>query len=164
MHPVGDGDPRRDRLLLVEDGVDVQLVGVVADEVARVVGRWPDDREATGRGRQGQHAVVLKQHDRPTAIFTSADTAGFGALRACRKAGLEVPRDISIVGFDDIPETSLVMPPLTTVRQPLQEMRAMAVRLLRRLMDEPDATARRTELATELVVRDSTGPPPAELS
>ena len=75
-----------------------------------------------------------------------------------------MPRDISIVGFDDIPETSLVMPPLTTVRQPLQEMRATAVRLLRRLMDEPDATARRTELATELVVRDSTGPPPAELS
>jgi DNA-binding LacI/PurR family transcriptional regulator len=52
------------------------------------------------------------------------------------------------------------MPPLTTVRQPLQEMGATAVRLLRRLMDEPDATPRRTELLTELIVRESTAPPP----
>jgi LacI family transcriptional regulator, galactose operon repressor len=73
---------------------------------------------------------------------------------------LRVPRDVSIVGFDDIPEASLVTPSLTTVRQPLQEMGATAVRLLRRLMDEPETTPRRTELATELIVRESTAPPP----
>ena len=95
----------------------------------------------------------------PTAIFTSADTAAFGALRAARDAGIDVPGGLSIVGFDDIPEASLVLPALTTVRQPLQEMGATAVRLLRRLMDEPDATPRRTELLTELIVRGSTAPP-----
>ena len=103
---------------------------------------------------------LLALDDRPTAIFTSADTAAFGAVKAARASGLKVPRDISIVGFDDIPEASLVMPPLTTVRQPLQEMGATAVRLLRRLMDEPDATPRRTELLTELIVRKSSAPPP----
>lgn len=108
----------------------------------------------------GATLELLAHKPRPSAIFTSADTAAFGALRACRERGFSVPRDISIVGFDDIPEASLVTPPLTTVRQPLQEMGATAVRLLRRLMDEPEATPRRTELATELVVRESTATPP----
>ena len=104
-------------------------------------------------------AKLLKLRQPPTAIFTSADTAAFGAIKAARAAGLRVPDDISIVGFDDIPEASLVMPPLTTVRQPLMEMGATAVHLLQRLMDEPGATPRKTELETELVVRGSTAPP-----
>jgi LacI family transcriptional regulator len=103
---------------------------------------------------------LLALQPRPTAIFTSADTAAFGAMRALREAGIRVPEDISIVGFDDIPESSLITPPLTTVRQPLREMGATAVRLLQRLMDEPDTTPRRTELATQLIVRESSGPPP----
>lgn len=111
------------------------------------------------RGHEAMRQL-LSLDDPPTAVFTSADTAAFGALRAIREAGLQVPDDVSVVGFDDIPESSLVTPPLTTVRQPLREMGATAVRLLQRLMDEPDATPRRTELATELVVRESTGPPP----
>ncbi len=110
------------------------------------------------RGYEGAQ-LLLALDPRPTAIFTCADTAAFGALKACREAGLSVPSDISIVGFDDIPEASLVTPPLTTVRQPLQEMGATAVRLLRRLMDEPEVTPRRTELATELIIRESTAPP-----
>lgn len=111
------------------------------------------------RGYQATEQL-LKLEQPPTAVFTSADTAAFGAIKAARAAGLHVPDDISIVGFDDIPEASLVMPPLTTVRQPLMEMGATAVRLLQRLMDEPAATPRRTELETELVVRGSTAPPP----
>lgn len=105
-----------------------------------------------------QKLLVLEP--RPTAIFTSADTAAFGAIKAIRDAGLSVPGDISVVGFDDIPEASLVMPPLTTVHQPLLEMGATAVRHLQRLMDEPDTAPCRAELQTELVVRESSGPPP----
>jgi LacI family transcriptional regulator len=119
--------------------------------------RTGDFLEARG---EAATAELLALDQPPTAIFTSADTAAFGAIKAARAAGLRIPRDLSIVGFDDIPEASLVTPPLTTVRQPLLEMGATAVRLLRRLMDEPDATPRRTELATELVVRESTGPAP----
>ena len=111
------------------------------------------------RGYQATEQLLALEQ-RPTAIFTSADTAAIGAIKASRAAGLRVPDDISIVGFDDIPEASLVMPPLTTVRQPLMEMGTTAVRLLQRLMDEPEMTPRRTELDVELVVRGSTAPPP----
>ena len=92
-------------------------------------------------------------------MLSSSGQPSAEQLKAVRDAGLEVPRDVSIVGFDDVPEASLVMPSLTTVRQPLMEMGATAVRLLQRLMDEPGATPRRTELDTELVVRGSTAPP-----
>ena len=122
----------------------------------------PYDRElvVTGdfleeRGYQATQQLLVLDPP-PTAVFTSADTAAFGAIKAARDAGLRVPQDLSVVGFDDIPEASLVMPPLTTVRQPLMEMGATAVRLLQRLMDQPDATPRRTELDTELIVREST--------
>jgi LacI family transcriptional regulator len=108
----------------------------------------------------GATQELLALDPRPTAIFTSADTAAYGAMMAIRDARLTVPGDVSIVGFDDIPESSLVTPPLTTVRQPLMEMGATAVRLLRRLMDEPETTPRRTELETELVVRGSSAQPP----
>jgi LacI family transcriptional regulator len=111
------------------------------------------------RGYQATRQL-LELRRPPTAVFTSADTAAFGAIKAVRAAGLQVPDDISIVGFDDIPEASLVMPPLTTVRQPLMEMGTTAVRLLQRLMEEPAATARKTELETELVIRGSAAPPP----
>jgi LacI family transcriptional regulator len=111
------------------------------------------------RGYRGTQQL-LSLDPPPTAIFTSADTAAFGAIRAARDAGLRVPDDLSVVGFDDIPEASLVMPPLTTVRQPMLEMGATAVRLLQRLMDDPGATPRRTELDTELIVRGSTAGPP----
>lgn len=126
--------------------------------------RHDDELVVTGdflEGRGYRATEQLLELERPpTAIFTSADMAAFGAIKACRAAGLRVPEDISIVGFDDIPEASLVMPPLTTVRQPLMEMGTTAVRLLQRLMDEPELTPSKTELVTELVVRDSTAPPP----
>lgn len=142
----------RERLVGYRESLDA--AGIEYDRRLVVTG---DFLEARG---QEAAAELLALDEPPTAIFTSSDTAAFGALRAARAAGLLVPRDLSIVGFDDIPEASIVTPALTTVRQPLMEMGATAVRLLRRLMDEPDATSRRTELATELVVRDSTGPAP----
>lgn len=119
-----------------------------------VTGDFPEERghEATEQS--------LRLPEPPTAILTSADTAAVGAIKAARAAGLRLPDDISIVGFDDIPEASLVMPQLTTVRRPLMEMGATAVRLLQRLMDEPEASLRKTELETELLVRGSTAPPP----
>lgn len=143
--------PARERLAGYRDALRAADIGL--DPALVVEGDFLESR-----GHQATQALLALEA-RPTAIFTSADTAAFGALRACREAGLKVPRDISIVGFDDIPETSLVTPPLTTVRQPLQEMGSTAVRLLRRLMDEPETTPRRTELATELVIRDSTAAP-----
>lgn len=80
-----------------------------------------------------------------------------GCYQALYERKLTVPDDISVVGFDDLPEAQWATPPLTTVRQPLSEMAATALRLLVRMMagERPEGT--RTELSTRLVVRESTG-------
>jgi LacI family transcriptional regulator len=106
---------------------------------------------------------LLALPDRPTAIFASSDAAAFGVLRAARESGLRVPEDLSVVGFDDIPEASYVDPALTTVRQPLQEMGRTAVRRLMALLAEPEAPPQRIVLATELLVRGSTGVVPVRV-
>ncbi len=95
----------------------------------------------------------------PTAIFASNDLSAFGVLDAIYAAGLRIPEDISVVGFDDIPLASLAHPKLTTVRQPLVQIGRVAVRLLLERLANPDIEARRVTLATELVVRDSCAPP-----
>ncbi|MGH9067654.1 MAG: LacI family DNA-binding transcriptional regulator [Acidimicrobiales bacterium] len=95
----------------------------------------------------------------PTAIFAFNDPMAIGTLQAARAAGLRVPEDLSVVGFDDTPEASIVSPTLTTVRQPLAEMGRMAVNLLARLLRREPFEALHIELATKLVVRGSTAPP-----
>lgn len=97
----------------------------------------------------------------PTAIFAFNDEMAIGALRAARESGVRVPADLSIVGFDDVDRAGLVSPPLTTVRQPLAEMGRVAVSLLLRLLEERRVDALRLELATRLVVRESTAAPAA---
>jgi LacI family transcriptional regulator len=105
---------------------------------------------------------LLSLADRPTAIFASSDAAAFGVLRAARDAGLRVPADLSVIGFDDIPEASYVDPALTTVLQPLREMGRTAVRRLMDMLAEPDSPPQRIVLATQLIVRGSTGPAPTD--
>lgn len=103
-----------------------------------------------------KHLLSLPQP--PTAIFASNDLSAFGVLDAIHEAGLRIPEDISVVGFDDIPLASLVYPKLTTVRQPLVQIGQVAVRLLLEKLENPEKEARRVTLATELVVRDSSAP------
>ena len=81
-----------------------------------------------------------------------------GALQAIRQHGLRVPEDISVVGFDDTYEASIMFPALTTVRQPLAEMGRMAVAQLVRLLQNQRIEALHVELETTLVVRESTAP------
>lgn len=101
-------------------------------------------------------ARLLALADPPTAIFAFNDQMAIGAMRAARSRGRRIPEELSIVGFDDITEAQFVTPGLTTVRQPLAEMGRMAVSLLVRLLDDLADTALHVELATRLVVRDST--------
>ena len=95
----------------------------------------------------------------PTAIFAGNDTMAFGCYSALRERGVSVPDAISVVGFDDVLVAPLVIPPLTTVRQPLADMGRFAVSMLRRLIDGRPLDAVRVELATSLVVRDSCAAP-----
>jgi LacI family transcriptional regulator len=102
---------------------------------------------------------LLDLHDPPTAIFAFNDNLAIGALQAARDRGLRVPGDLSVVGFDDVEPATIVTPMLTTVRQPLAEMGRTAVSLLMRLLERQRFETLRVELATRLVVRESTGPP-----
>lgn len=103
---------------------------------------------------------LLDLPNRPTALVAFNDKAAVGALRAAYERGLRVPEDLSITGFDDIDLSRSTVPRLTTVRQPLEEMGRMAVSLLMRLLDRHTVDTLHVELATELVLRGSTGPAP----
>jgi LacI family transcriptional regulator len=104
------------------------------------------------RGRE-----LLAMDPRPTAIFAANDEMAAGVLQAARQLGLEIPRDVSVVGFDDFQIASRLWPALTTVRTPTREIGRLAVeRLLGRDDDERDPKKR----LPSLVVRDSTAPPP----
>ena len=102
---------------------------------------------------------LLDLDDPPTAIFASNDVMAMGAMDAVRSRGLRVPEDISILGFDDIPQAAMVRPALTTVRQPLEQMGRLATQMLIDQLKHPDKEINRIELPTELVVRGSTNPP-----
>ena len=104
---------------------------------------------------------LLGRPDRPTAIFAGSDLQAMGVYEAARQADLSVPRDLSVVGFDDLPLCQWVSPPLTTVRQPLEEMGRTATRTLFQQLDGELLVSPRIELTTELRVRLSTAPPPA---
>jgi LacI family transcriptional regulator len=120
-------------------------------------------REANFEIEAGQRAAdeLLALSSRPSAIFAMNDLMAVGALRAARARGLQVPADLSLIGFDDVDIASLTTPALTTVAQPLQEMGRIAVALLYRQIDGQSLDANRVELSTRLIVRDSTAPPPA---
>jgi LacI family transcriptional regulator len=118
--------------------------------------RYGEPIAATGRKEGGE---LLDLVPRPTAIVCFNDKVAVGVLEAAAERGLRVPEDLSIVGFDDIDVSRATTPRLTTVRQPLQEMGRMAVTALMRVLDGHTAEALHIELATELVIRDSTAPP-----
>jgi DNA-binding LacI/PurR family transcriptional regulator len=98
--------------------------------------------------------ALLDLPDRPTAVFVASDLMAVGACRAIRERGLAVGRDISVVGFDDVDEARVIVPALTTVRQPLGEMGATGLRMLARRMRGEEVQTHR-ELPTELIVRES---------
>jgi LacI family transcriptional regulator len=103
---------------------------------------------------------LFELSDPPTAIFAGSDEQAFGVAEAARVTGRRIPQDLSVVGFDDLPMSRWFSPPLTTVRQPLAEMGRIAATMLSGMIDGGEPDGRQVELATELVVRSSTAPPP----
>jgi LacI family transcriptional regulator len=102
---------------------------------------------------------LLESAEPPTAVFASSDQMALGVYEAVRRHGLRVPEDVSVVGFDDLPLAAWTSPPLTTVRQPLAQMGMLAARTVLRLVNGERLESPKVELATELVVRESTAPP-----
>ncbi len=102
---------------------------------------------------------LLELDPRPTAIFAANDVTALETMAVARSLGLRVPEDLSVIGFDNVPESALGDPPLTTVEQPIRQMGTDAVRLLLELLEDPSLPPARVILPTRLVVRQSCSPP-----
>jgi LacI family transcriptional regulator len=107
---------------------------------------------------EGPARELLSQSNRPTAVFAANDLSAIATMTAARSLGLTVPDDLSVIGFDNVPESALASPPLTTIKQPLQQMGAEALRLLVDLIAGADRDIH-VRLPTELVVRATCTPP-----
>jgi LacI family transcriptional regulator len=103
----------------------------------------------------------LSLPNRPTAVVASDDVMAIGAIKAVLDAGLSIPKDISITGFDDIPMAKFCYPSLTTVRQPVDVMSKQALEILFDLIEERNI-GKIAKIIPELIIRDSTGPVPSE--
>ncbi|WP_110588558.1 LacI family DNA-binding transcriptional regulator [Microbacterium suaedae] len=103
-------------------------------------------------------AALLNLETPPTAIFAANDLSAIGTMQVADERGIRVPEDLSLVGFDDVPEAAATTPPLTTVRQPLAAMGRSAVDLLVRMI-EGEAEPTHIRMSADLVVRGSTAPP-----
>ena len=99
--------------------------------------------------------TLLTSGEPPTAIFAANDVSAIAAIQAAVGLGLRVPGDLSVVGFDNIPESALCSPPLTTVNQPIRQMGERSIQLLLRLMRGDHIEATHITLQTDLVVRQS---------
>lgn len=107
---------------------------------------------------RGAGQTLLDRDDRPTAIFAASDEIALGIMEEARRRAIRVPEDLSMVGFDDTFLATRSAPPLTTVAQPLVKMGRVAVRSIAQLINNDLVSTRHIELATHLVVRDSTAP------
>jgi LacI family xylobiose transport system transcriptional regulator len=130
--------------------------GVPLDERLVGIGQWFAFEDGLNHGRE-----LLRSPDAPTAVLCGNDLQALGVYEAARQAGLRIPEDLSVVGFDDITAGRWSGPPLTTVRQPMVEMGATATQLVLALAAGQPLAQTRIELATSLIVRDSTAPPRA---
>jgi len=134
------------RSALLEAGIRFEpgLVGV---------GRYEEDAS-----RQLAHEL-LSQVERPTAIFAANDLSAIAVLRVAHELGIGVPDELSVIGFDDVPEASRHVPALSTVRQPMQRLGEVATKLLIGLMNGETPEQTHVRLPTRLVPRATTAPP-----
>ncbi|MFN2481326.1 MAG: substrate-binding domain-containing protein, partial [Pyrinomonadaceae bacterium] len=134
--------------------------GLPVDEKL-IVGRKKLNEQSPGystemMGYEGMKRL-LAMRKRPTAIFARNDFTAIGAVNAVKEAGLSIPDDVAVVGYDDIPLAAHISPALTTVRQPTREQGRIAAELLLRRVESEDALPREEHiLDCELIVREST--------
>jgi LacI family transcriptional regulator len=145
------GRPDLESARLREQGFHQALAGagiVLDPELVRVGEYAPETTEEPAR-------ELLTRADPPTAIFASNDLSAIETMHVAQSLGLSVPGDVSIIGFDNIPESALTEPPLTTIDQSIQQMGREAVQLLVALIDGTADGPRQVTLPTRLVVRQS---------
>ena len=145
-------DAARDRLYGYQAALDAS--GVEIDPSLIRAGQF-----AIATGAEFAREMLTSAHP-PTAIMAGDDEIAVGVLATAHELGVSVPRDLSVMGFDDTPQAAWTTPPLTTVHQHLEGMGAMAVQTILVMADGHQPSSRHVELATSLMVRDSTAPAP----
>lgn len=147
-------DAARDRLYGYQAALDA--AGVEIDPSLIRAGQF-----AIATGAEFAREMLTSAHP-PTAIMAGDDEIAVGVLASAHELGIPVPQQLSVMGFDDTPQAAWTTPPLTTVHQHLEGMGAMAVQTILIMADGHQPSSRHVELATSLMVRDSTAPvPPA---
>ena len=136
-----------------EEGYRAALAaaGVPADPALVHVGDYDDDVRAA--------EALLTLPDRPTAVFVANDTSAIVTMDVAVTLGLRVPADLSVIGFDNVPESALTRPALTTIDQPIQLMGERAVEILVELLAGRQPEATHVRLPTSLVPRGTCAPP-----
>jgi LacI family xylobiose transport system transcriptional regulator len=127
--------------------------GIAVDEALIRFGNFEVD------GGRDHARALLESEKPPTAIFAGSDLQALGVIEAARTLGLQVPRDLSIVGYDDLQLAQWSSPALTTIHQPLTKMAEEAAKLIVTMSEGELGSIPRMDLATRLVVRESTAPP-----
>jgi LacI family transcriptional regulator len=128
----------------------LESAGVAVDRTLIRAGEFrPESAEDAAR------QLLASAGNRPTAIFAANDVSALATISVARSLGLRVPEDLSVIGFDNVPESALSDPPLTTIEQPIQQMGFDATRLLIGLIDGEPVASTHTMLPTKLVVRGS---------
>ncbi|THV27315.1 LacI family DNA-binding transcriptional regulator [Glycomyces paridis] len=145
--------PGRERLHGYREALE--SAGIDPDPALMGSGRFEAESGAA------QTDAMLDLENPPTAIFAASDSIAVGVLRAARRRGLDVPADLSVIGFDDTYNAMWVEPPLTTVKQPLRQMGRVAARTIVDLAAGKVPDSHHVQLATTLVVRESTSRPRA---
>jgi LacI family transcriptional regulator len=158
--PRGNGDSE-DRWASLRKAAS-ELGITIPPTLAREMGKYPECNNTT-MADLGYHTAkeLLEASADFTALVAFNDGSAIGAIRAFRDVGLSVPGDISVIGFDDIDQAAFNIPRLTTIRQPLVQMGELAASTLIKRIEEPRTKSGQILVEPELVVRESTGPPPA---
>src|SRR5581483_5225207 len=125
----------------------------------------PESRDPLSSFESGYKLTedLIRQKRHFTALLAFDDMSAFGAIRALNRAGIRVPEQCSVIGFDDVSTSAIYTPSLTTVRQPMEDMGASAVGIvvdgINAVLEKRDFCATHRKVAPELVVRESTGTP-----
>ena len=147
------------------DGVMGRRLGAYRDALSSAGIDLVDERVLVGPASIDGGVTCLRRawEDglRPTAILAMSDAMAIGVMHAAEEFGLSIPRDLSVVGFDDIDIARYTNPPLTTIRQPVRRKGEEAVRLLLAQLDQHPAAPERVMLPTRLIVRGTTAPAPS---
>ena len=119
----------------------------------------PDGYQITGDfefngGFEAMQKLLAQEH-RPQAVFIGNDAMAFGAYQALYQAGIKIPQDMAVIGYDDIELASYMTPPLTTIHQPKDELGELAIDVLIHRITQPGQKQQRMQLTPELVVRGS---------